>query len=233
MGINAVTGFLLGSFHHYLYNHSTETFDWTLENLLLLIIFWAFVNFVVGMILIRKARPVVAGPSAIVEIGTRRNIFMILLSVSLILDAILNTLVKFESYDALYIVWPLYSISAILVSVFYLLKKDIPRNFGFITLAIFSLFNAIILAILAFNSESPWGYFLLVNGIIALASGVFFISQKETWINPGFLMLSAYLILAGVAGSSLILYDVSAGTNLWFISSFFAVPAAIFFLLRK
>jgi hypothetical protein len=66
-----------------------------------------------------------------------------------------------------------------------------------------------------------------------LASGVFFISQKETWKNLGFLMFSGYLILAGAAGLTFLLYDSSVAITGWFISSFFAVPAAILFLLRK
>ena len=231
IGANASTGFLFGSLHHYLYNDNSSS--WPLKNFLLLIILWASINFVAGMILIRKAKPVFAGPSPIVEAGTRSHIFMILLSVSLSLAAIVNILAKLESYDIMYTFWFLYGVSAVLASVSYFLKKDIPRNFGFIALVIYLLFDGIIGLILVIDHESPVISFMLVNGIIALASSVFFISQKETWKNPGFLMLSSYLMLSGLAGVTFILYDTSVGTNVWFISSFFAVPAAIYFLLRR
>lgn len=226
---NAAAGFLLGSLHHYLYNHS----DWSLENLLLLIVLWSLVNFTMGMILIRKPKPVSAGPSPIVETGTRGNIFMILLSVSLILAAIVNTVVQLEMSAMLPIFWVLYGISAVLVSVSYFVKKDLPRNFGFITLVLYSLIDASIVVIFVRNPDSSLASLFLVDGIIEFASGVFFISQKETWRNPGFLMLSGYLILSGAAAASVTLYDTSVATTVWFISSFFAVPAAIYFLLRK
>ncbi len=167
------------------------------------------------------------------ETGTRSNIFMIVLSASLILAAISNTLAKLEVYDTLHIFGFLYGISAILVSMTYFVKKDIPRNFGFVALAIYLFVDGIIVLILSINPESPVVSFIPVDGIVALASGVFFISQKEAWKSLGFLMLSGYLILAGVAGLTFILYDSSVATTGWFISSFFAVPAAILFLLRK
>jgi hypothetical protein len=231
IGANAATGFLFGSLDHFLYNYNNSS--WPLENFLLLIILWASINFVAGMILIRKAKPVFAGTSPIVEAGTRTNSFMILLSVSLILAAVVDILAKLESYDFMYTFWFLYGVSAVLAGVSYFLKKDIPRNFGFIALAIYLLFDGILGLILAIDHENRLISFLLVSGIIALASGVFFISQKETWKNLGFLMLSSDLIVDGLAGVTFVLYDTSVGTNVWFISSFFAIPAAILFLLRK
>jgi uncharacterized caspase-like protein len=229
IGANAANGFLLGSIQHYLPNH----FDWPSENLLLLVTLGTFINFVGGIVLISTAKPVVERSSPIVETGARSNSFMMLLSVSLILTAIANTLTKLQSYDALPIFGTLYGISAVLLSVSYFLKKDIPRNFGFIALATFSLIDGIITVILANNPGNPVASLIPVDGILALASGVFFISQKETWKNLGFLMFSGYLILAGAAGLTFLLYESSVAITGWFISSFFAVPAAILFLLRK
>jgi hypothetical protein len=229
IGTNSAIGFLLGSLHHYLYNHS----DWSLDNVVLMIILLGLINFVAGIILIRKPKPVSAGPSPILEAGTRSNPFMILLSVSLILAAIVNTVAKLEIYNAVPVFWVLYGISAVLLSVSYFVKKDIPRNFGFITLVTYSLIDTLLAVIFAIKPDTPLASFFFVDGVIQLASGVFFVSQKATWRNPGFLMLSGYLILAGAAGMSVILYGDTVATNVWFISSFFAIPAAIIFLLRK
>ena len=80
-----------------------------------------------------------------------------------------------------------------------MLKKDIPRNVGFITLAVFMFFDGINVERLASNSEYPLRYFAL-NGIAALVSGFYFVSQGATWKNFGFIMLSGYLISTGFAG---------------------------------
>jgi hypothetical protein len=130
----------------------------------------------------------------------------------------------------LYIFWILYGISVILTSISFILRNETPRNFGFIALAIFALFDGINVERLAFNTDYPLYYFIL-NGIMALVAGVFFISQKETWKNFGFIMASGYLILTGLAG--LAVYDIPVNNILLVVSAFFALPAATFFLLRK
>jgi hypothetical protein len=117
-----------------------------------------------------------------------------------------------------------------LVSVSFLRKKEIPRNFGFITLAIFLLFDGINVARSVSPSEYPLYYFTL-NGITALASGVFFISQREVWKNFGFLMASGSLLMTGLSG--LVIYDTALYTVRLAAFILFAIPAAIFFILRK
>jgi hypothetical protein len=168
--------------------------------------------------------------SPVVETGARQNIFLLLLSASLLLASIANALLVLERYDYLGIFWILYGISAILTSLSFLLNKGLPRNFGFITLALFLLFDGINVERLAFNSDYPLYYFTL-NGILAMVSGVFFVSQKETWRNFGFSMLSGHLLLNGA--SSMMVYATELNHVLLAISTFFAIPAAISFLLRK
>ncbi len=155
--------------------------------------------------------------------------FLLLLSVALVLTATSNILLALEKYDPLHTIGILYGISAILVSISFLQKTEIPRNFGFIALALFSLFDGINVEQITFHSEYPLYYFTF-SGILALVSGVFFISHRETWKNFGFIMLSGYLIMTGLFG--LVVYtDVALPVLV--ISSFFAIPAAIYFLLRK
>ena len=168
--------------------------------------------------------------SPIVEEGARRNIFLLLLSISLIVGAIVSLLIIFENYDYRQIFYILYSISAVFLSIAFLWKKEIPRNIGFVTLAIFSLINGINAAQSAFQSDYSYNYVVL-NGIMALVSGVFFISQRASWKNFGFLMLSGALITIGLSG--LAIYDTTVYNV--FLAAFvlFAFPAATFFILRK
>jgi hypothetical protein len=101
---------------------------------------------------------------------------------------------------------------------------------GFITLAVFMFFDGINVERLAFNSEYPLRYFEL-NGIAALVSGFYFVSHGATWKNFGFIMLAGYLISTGFAG---ITVDTSEQNRAFLIFSIlFAIPAAVFFFLRK
>ena len=225
VAVNAVTGFGLGAFHKYLY----ESTGWGTEDLRILLAVWVAVNFVLEPILMRTQKQSSVSAS-IIETGARQNIFLLLLSASLVLASIANILLVLERYDYLNLFWILYGISAILTSLSFLLNRELPRNFGFITLALFLLFDGINVERLAFNSEYPLYYFTL-NAIMALVSGSFFVFQKETWKNFGFSMLAGYLLLTGAASS--MVYATELHHTLLVISAFFAVPAAVFFLLRK
>jgi len=222
---NAVTGLGLGVLHHYLY----ENTGWGFEDLRILLAVWVVLNSVLGPILMRTQEKS-GDPSSIVESGARQKLFLLLLSASLVLASIANILLVSERYDYLGIFWILYGISAILTSIAFVLNKEVPRSFGFITLAIFLLFDGINVERLAFNSDYPLYYFTLI-GIIALVSGSFFAFQKETWRNPGFILLSGYLLLTGAAGITV--YDTALHQAFLLISAFFAVPAVSFLLPRS
>ena len=224
--VNAVIGIGLGTLQESLFDH----FDWGSEDVWNFLVIWVVVNFVLGMILLRRrTQEKSSESSSIVEIGARHNLFLLLLSVALVLTATSNILLALEKYNPLHTIGILYGISAILVSISFLQKTEIPRNFGFIALALFSLFDGINVEQITFHSEYPLYYFTF-SGILALVSGVFFISHRETWKNFGFIMLSGYLIMTGLFG--LVVYtDVALPVLV--ISSFFAIPAAIYFLLRK
>ena len=223
--VNGIAGIGLGSVHKYLY----ESTGWGYEDVLFLMAAWIIANIFIGLVYIRadagsRARsPLPAG-------GARQNLFLLLLSVSIILAAVSNVLLALERWDPLHYAWILYGISAILASLSFLFQKDIPRNFGFITLAVFLLFDGVNVVRLAFNEDYPLYYFT-ANAILALASAVFFLFQKETRNHAGFLLLSGYLLTNG--SSNLVLYDVTTDKFLYFLSALFAIPAALFFLIRR
>jgi hypothetical protein len=148
----------------------------------------------------------------------------------LILASIANVLLVKQDYEYLNIIWALYGITTILVGLSIIMNRELPRDFGFITLALFLFFDGFNVVRLAFNPEYSLYYFTL-NGILAMVSGVFWISQKETWRNIGFIALSAYLIVTGASG--LVVYDSEANNIVLAISVFFSVPAAIFIVMRK
>ncbi len=224
VSVNAVTGIGLGVLNKTL----SDTIG--ADELLILLAIWIVLNFIVGLMLLRGTQEKPRGSSSIIETGARQNIFLMLLSVSLIVGATLSASVIFDNSDYRQILGILYGISAVLVGVAFLRKKEIPRNFGFITLVIFLLFDGINVARSVSLSEYPSYYFTL-NGITALAAGVFFISQREVWKNFGFLMASGSLLMTGLSG--LVIYNTDLYIILLAAFILFAIPAAIFFILRK
>ncbi len=223
--VNAISGFGLGSVYKYLY----EDTGLVSEELLYLVAAWVIANMFAGSAHLRA----VAGSRArspLPEAGARQNLFLLLLSVSIVLAAVSNVLLALERWDPLHYAWILYGISAILASLSFLFQKDVSRNFGFIALAVFLLFDGVNVVRLAFNEDYPLYYFT-ANAILALASAVFFLFQMETRRHAGFLLLSGYLLANG--SSNLVLYDVTTDKFLYFLSALFAIPAALFFLIRR
>ena len=160
-----------------------------------------------------------------------RNNFILLLAISLIVSSISSLTIVLQLDNFIKTFLTLYGISAIITSIFFFLKKDVPRTFGFINLTVFMFLDGINVEIFAFNPDSfPRSYFA-VNGIIALASGIFFATKRQTWKNFGFIMLSGYLIMTAAAGINA--HDDSLAALFLGISILFATPAAVFFFLRK
>lgn len=222
---NMVTGLGLGPFHKYLY----ENTGLGTENLLFLLAAWVIVNAVLGPVLMRETPQRSMGLSAILESGTKPNAIRLLLAASLVIASITNTLIALAEYDYLYAFWILYGVTAILVSISIISNREIPKNFGFITLALFLFFDGINVERLAFNSDYPL-YSFTLNGILAMVAGIYWAFQKETWMNFGLILLCGNLIIIGVSG--LVVYDEVSNTLLG-ISVLFSVPAAIFIVMRK
>lgn len=223
---NIAAGVALGLLHNFVKSRGL----WWEQHLGIVLVLWLVGNYVLGLFRIGKIQESSKNSSSVIEAGARQNIFLLLLSISLVLASIANTLLVLELYDFLDPLWTLYGISAILVSISVMLKKDIPRNFGFITLSVFMFFDGINVVRLASYGEYPMFYFAL-NGIAALVSGFYFVSQGTTWKNFGFIMLSGYLISTGVAGITVNTSELNRTFSIF--SILFALPAAIFFFLHK
>jgi len=225
---NLVAGMALGLFHIYLYNEISE---WWGVHLSLLLALWCVGNFLLGLPLIRDAR---SGPPQLFptsESGARRNPFIILLSVSLLIGVMCNVLLVWDlSYETLRVTWALYGAAAILTGLSFFLRRDVPRNIGFITLALFLTIDGVNVALLASDSEFPLYYFAL-NAMVGLVPGIFFALQKATWKNLGLILLTGYILSNSIAG--LLVYNSDRSSIFLIVSSVFAIPAAVIFLARK
>jgi hypothetical protein len=188
------------------------------------------VNFILGLVLLNRPQDKSRKSSPIIETGARQSIPLMFLSISLLLAAASNIVISLPVYELINTLLILYGFAAILTGISFILKNEIPRNFGFITLIIFLLLDGINCELIAFNSAYPQ-YFFGLNGITALASGIYFASQKETWKNLGFILLSGYLITTGL--SSIFTYSTDLGSTFSIIATLFAIPTAVFFFLRK
>ncbi len=232
---NTLAGTVLGWLHKYLY----ESIDgWGHEDLGKLLALWIIINFALGLILLRttqesakKFSPALpTKPAAeLIETGTQQNIFFILLSLSLVFFAlfIFSTALGLTGSDD--VIWILLGITDISVGVSFALKKEIPRNIGFIALASSLFLDGIIIELIALNPDYFPQSLFVFPGLISLSSGIFFAFQRETRKNFGFTLLSGYLIslsLAQIAANQSPIENIFVN-----ISALIALPAA-FFLFR-
>jgi hypothetical protein len=122
----------------------------------------------------------------------------------------------------------LYGIAGVFIGISFISKKEIPRNLGFITFAVFAFLDGIYAGLYAFLGDYPIDLFSLL-GAISLTSGIFFISQREIWENKnfGFMMLSGFLIALGFAYFDIMFYPFLI------IAAIFALLGAVFFFRRR
>ena len=224
---NLAAGLVLGLLHNYIY---TQTGDWWDLHLYILLAIWVAGNFAFGPILMAETQQASRKLPALLETGARQNIFILLLSITLVISALSNFIIKLEVYNLINPFLTLYGVVAALTGLLLFLKKDVPKNFGFIMLAVFLILDGINVERFIYDSNFLL-YFFAVNGIFAVVSGLFFIARKEVWKNFGFLMLSGYLISTGAAGITS--YNPELSLTFLVISTFFAIPAAFFFFLWK
>jgi hypothetical protein len=237
---NLAGGILLGGFTNLLY----ETSGWWGKDVLFIVLLIA--NFILGSILLRKtdedqgkvSEAISAEPlTPFIEANPRRNLFVMLLSIFLIVFAF-RTLMTVASDSGLFYTpdgvanasWTLYGILSILAGVSFFLTKDMPRNFGLVMLAFFLLLNGIIVEVFTFAHESSL-YLFNLPGIAALLASVYFSTRIETWKYLRSIMLCCFLIFVSLVyfGAD-ISYSSFAFTML---STIFALLAGIFFFLRK
>jgi hypothetical protein len=233
---NAATAIVLGLFHRSLYYADV---GWEHVHLRIPLVVWLISNFVLGPILMQRTQkkssdfssPVASKPTTkLAETGTRQNIFFISLSLSLILFFLVIFSTVFSLTSAQDIFTILLGIANILVSLAFLARKEIPRNFGFISLAFSSFLYGIFIEINYSIPDFSLSLFS-IPAFISLSSGLFFITQAETRKDFKFIALSGFLISVGVAQ---IAQDISAIYNSFsIISALFALVAAIFFFRGK
>jgi len=235
ISINTAAGAALGLLHNYLFDNSS----WGSEQLGILLAIWVTANLALGPILMQKIQersnnsslvhPDSTSASQFMRVGGRQNIFLMLLCISSVFAALYNFLYVLSPGSAS-IPLVIYGIASILVGIFFILRKEVPRNFGFMTGALFLFLDGIQVELFPLISNYPIHFFTL-TGIIALASGTYFISQRETWKNLGFMMLSGSLISISFAYFSItneILY-----IPFLIISGFFSFLAAVFLFFGK
>ena len=232
---NTVMGAVLGGLQFYLFDNSV----WGKEHLAILLAVWLIVNFALGPVLMNKRQEKsknFSGLSSIrptaewKRVDTRQNLFFIFLSTSLVLFALLVFSAILELTSAAGIFKVLHGIANILIGVSFFLNKEVPRNFGFIALALFSLLFGLMIQLDYFASSIQQSWFSL-PALLSLLAGVFFASQKETRQDFAFLMLSGYLLSLSAAQITI---DSSAIDGIFsLIASLFGLVAAFFFFRDK
>jgi uncharacterized caspase-like protein len=232
---NITAGVALGFLHNYLYDHTW----WAEEHLGILLAIWVIGNLALGSILTGKVQERSGNASTApsdgrrdfeyIKTGARQNIFLLLLSVCLVFGALYSFLFVFLAGPEL-ISLTSYAITALLVGVFFIARKEVPRNFGFITLASFFFLDGINGLFYVFNPDMPL-LLISLTGFISLASGTFFVSQRETWKNLGFIMLSGALISVSIAYFDIANLDIYSTFST--INGFFAILAAVFIFWGK
>ncbi len=220
---NLAAGLGLGVFHIYLY---AQTSEWWGAHLSLLLALWVLGDFVFGSMLITGAQQ---DAGSLTDTGAQHN-FIHLLAISLIVSSLSSLTIVLYLDNFIKILLTLYGILAIITGLFFFLKKDVARTFGFSVLAVNLVLDGINVERFLYDSSFQ-NYFFSINGLIAITAGIFFASQKETRRNFGLIMLSIYLFLTGLSGVTTYQSDVSL--NFLAVSILFSVPAAIFFLVRR
>jgi uncharacterized caspase-like protein len=240
---NVAGGALLGAMYYYFY--TTDSWG-SYDNFWPFSAPWMIGNFILGLMLMWRTRKKSNDFSSTraansvtewIETGPRRNIFILPLSVSLLLYAFLAFLDTSRDTSFLSIPDWLFNASAIItaaaslwVGVSFILKKDAPRNFGFIALAIFAVLNGIIVIIFTVNPDFPT-HFFTVPGIMSLLAGMFFVFQRETWKHLRYIILSGFLIFVSPVYFGI---DEAMGTHIFSIIAIsFALLSGILFFLRK
>jgi hypothetical protein len=235
---NVVAGIVMGLIFDFL----SGNYDWWDKDALVTLL--VIGNLLLGSILMRNIRgesadspPSPLSPNLTIqynERGVRQSGLSGLLSIYLGLAAVASFLVVCYQTGLLNISVSdslletsliLYGIAGVVFGLSSIRKKEIWRNFGFITLAVFAFLDGINSAIYVFLGYFPIDLHALL-GFISLASGVFFISQTDVWKNKSisFMTLAGYLIATSLAYFG-ILYHAFL-----ILAAIFALTAAMFFL---
>ena len=214
--------------------------SWGLEYLGILLAVWIIGNFALGRSLVAEAQegpnefssmPSSRTGTPLTGTGARQNIFIILLASSLVFSVLYTFAFIFGLDVLINPVIILYGIAAILAGLSFVLKKDMPRSFGFIALAVFLFVHGITAILYVFMPDSPLFVLYPYMAVIPLACAIYFIFQKWVLKNFGFLMLSGYLISTGFCYFFIV--DTPIYKPFLILSAVFALPAAVLLFLRR
>jgi hypothetical protein len=120
-------------------------------------------------------------------------------------------------------------LSGILLGVLFFLKSDIPRNLGWVSIALFAILTAVI-GVYVVRDESA-DHFFGVPGVMALLAGLYFVSRQDTWKYFRYISLSFFLVLVSLLNFGISEYYATYIFSV--VTGILALLAGIFFLLRK
>lgn len=230
---NVTAGIILAFLHEFINAYSEQ---WIPDQLFAVFLIG---NFVVGTILLwktadksRSVPPTLPTQPAAkwIEPDTHQNIFFIILSLALILFALFVFTAALSLTSAADMFYILLGIANVLVGGAFILKKEIPRNFGFITLAISSILSGIMIEIDYFTPDFTLSLFSF-PALLSLSSGIFFASQAETRGDFRFMLLAGFLISLSVAQIAIGNSGIYNAFSI--IAALCALAAATFFLRGK
>jgi uncharacterized caspase-like protein len=231
IGANIVAGVVLGVLHNFLFN----TTAWGKEHLGILLTAWLISNCILGQSLTRETQETSKNSSSgrsaeMAATSSNPNLFFISLSLVLLIFSLRVFSIALLLTGAADLFTIILGAANIFVGIAFLLTREIPRNFGFIALAISSVLSGIMIELDYFTSDFTLSYFS-IPALLFLASGIFFASQRETRTDFRFILLSGFLVTVSVAQITIDSADLSDAFSV--IAALFAFPAAIFFLRGK
>jgi hypothetical protein len=236
VAIHTIAGIVVGLFYNFLF-FKYDT--WWVDYPGMFFMLWVVGNFALGSTLLNKRQekpgedsstPLVQPTIERWEPDTHPNLFFISLSISSLLFSLLVFSILLSLTSAADIFTILLGIANILVSILFLVKKDIPRNLGFITLAISTFLYGIFIELEYFISDFPLSLYSIA-AFASLTSGIFFLTQRETQKDFRFLALSGFLLSLSFTQITRDIYSIY---NIFSIlSALFALVAAVLFFRGK
>jgi hypothetical protein len=225
--VNAATGLGLGGLNINLFQQTS----WGYDELGKLLLIWMVLNIVTSLALLRARRPAERA-SIVPPAEAYRTWFMLLFSISLIAGGLASLVAVWIDIDYAKYLWVAYGILAVLAGLSFWRQRTV-WNFGWILLALFLLVDGVTTGLLGLSpspDEYPLYYFS-IGGTLACAACMFFAFHRETWKALHLVLLTGYLLAAGLA--NLAVYETSSNPIILIVPALFGIAAAAVFLLQR
>ena len=157
---------------------------------------------------------------------------MLLFSISLIAGGLASLVAVWIDIDYAKYLWVAYGILAVLAGLSFWRQRAV-WNFGWILLALFLLVDGVTTGLFGLSpspDEYPLYYFS-IGGTLACAACMFFAFHRETWKALHLVLLTGYLLAAGLA--NLASYETSSNPIILIVPALFGIAAAAVFLLQR